>query len=66
VITFDGTGEQSGTCQFFTQMSVREDGVSRDDYTVTDGRPTTADGVAEGLDPYSRPTLLRFVEMQTG
>lgn len=42
-----GTGEESGTYQFFTQQVVGEEGSSRDDYTVTDGHPATADGVAE-------------------
>ena len=46
-IALYGTGEDSGTYQFFTQVVVGEEGVSRDDYTVTDGHPATAVGVAE-------------------
>jgi phosphate transport system substrate-binding protein len=42
-IALYGTGEDSGT---FTQVVVDEEGVSRDDYTVTDGHPATADWVA--------------------
>jgi phosphate transport system substrate-binding protein len=50
-----GTGEESGTYQFFTQVTVGEEGVSRDDYTVTEGHPETAEGVA------SDPSALGFL-----
>ena len=58
-IGLDGTGEESGTYQFFTQATVGEEGASRDDYTVTDGHPATADAVAAdanglGFLPYPR------------
>ena len=45
-IVLTGTGATSGTYQFFTQQTVGEEGSSRDDYTVTDGHPATADAVA--------------------
>lgn len=45
-VTLYGMGEDSGTYQFFTQEVVGEEGVSRDDYVVTEGHPQTAEGVA--------------------
>jgi len=45
-IVLVGTGSAAGTVQFFTQQTVGEEGASRDDYTVTDGHPATADAVA--------------------
>jgi phosphate transport system substrate-binding protein len=58
-IALYGTGAPSGTYQFFTQVTVGEEGASRDDYAVTDGHPATAEGVAAdphglGFLPYPR------------
>jgi len=39
-------GEDSGTYQFFTQVTVGEEGVSRADYTVHDSHQAIADAVA--------------------
>jgi phosphate transport system substrate-binding protein len=70
-----GTGEESGTYQFFTQVTVGEEGVSRDDYTVSDGHPATADAVAGdpnglGFLPFPRyldnQDRLKLVEVDGG
>jgi phosphate transport system substrate-binding protein len=63
-IALYGTGEDSGTYQFFTQVVTGEEGVSRDDYTVTDGHPATADGVAEDENGLGFLPYPRYVENQ--
>ncbi len=74
-IALYGTGSESGTYQFFTQEVVGEEGVSRDDYEVTDGHPATADGVAAdpiglGFLPFPRyienQDRLKLVEVDGG
>jgi phosphate transport system substrate-binding protein len=59
-----GTGEQSGTYQFFTQVTVGEEGASRDDYNVTDGHPATAEGVAGDPNGLGFLPFPRYVENQ--
>ena len=59
-----GTGEESGTYQFFTQVTVGEEGVSRDDYTVTDGHPATADAVADDPNGLGFLPFPRYLENQ--
>ena len=63
-IALYGTGEQSGTYQFFTQVTVGEEGVSRDDYNVTEGHPATADGVAGDPNGLGFLPFPRYVENQ--
>jgi phosphate transport system substrate-binding protein len=59
-----GTGESSGTYQFFTQVTVGEEGVSRDDYNVTEGHPETAEGVAGDPNGLGFLPYPRYVENQ--
>jgi len=59
-----GTGEDSGTYQFFTQVTVGEEGVSRDDYNVTDGHPATAEGVAQDPNGLGFLPFPRYLENQ--
>lgn len=63
-ITLHGTGEESGTYQFFTQVTVGEEGVSRDDYTISDGHPATADAVAGDPNGLGFLPLPRYLENQ--
>lgn len=63
-IALFGTGEASGTYQFFTQVVVGEEGVSREDYTVTEGHPATAEGVAEDENGLGFLPFPRYVENQ--
>lgn len=63
-LTLYGTGEESGTYQFFTQVTVGEEGVSRDDYTVTDGHPATADAVAGDPSALGFLPFPRYLENQ--
>jgi phosphate transport system substrate-binding protein len=74
-LTLYGTGAESGTYQFFTQVTVGEEGMSRDDYTVTEGHPETAEGVASdpsalGFLPFPRyldnQDRLKLVEIDAG
>jgi phosphate transport system substrate-binding protein len=59
-----GTGEESGTYQFFTQVTVGEEGVSRDDYNVMDAHPDTADAVAEDPQGLGFLPFPRYLENQ--
>ena len=63
-IALYGTGSQSGTYQFFTQVTVGEEGVSRDDYNVTEGHPATVDGVAGNPNGLGFLPFPRYVENQ--
>lgn len=63
-VTLYGTGAESGTYQFFTQVTVGEEGASRDDYTVTEGHPDTADGVASDLQGLGFLPFPRYLENQ--
>jgi phosphate transport system substrate-binding protein len=63
-LTLYGTGAESGTYQFFTQVTVGEEGVSRDDYTVTEAHPETADRVAEDPNGLGFLPYPRYVENQ--
>jgi len=63
-IVLYGTGSESGTYQFFTQEIVGEEGVSRGDYEVTDGHPTTAERVAADANGLGFLPYPRYVENQ--
>ena len=63
-IALYGTGEQSGTYQFFTQVTVGEEGASREDYNVTEGHPATADAVAGDPSGLGFLPFPRYVEHQ--
>ncbi|HEX2281594.1 MAG TPA: PstS family phosphate ABC transporter substrate-binding protein [Thermomicrobiales bacterium] len=63
-ISLYGTGSQSGTYQFFTQVVVGEEGASRDDYAVTDGHPVTAERVAADVNGLGFLPFPRYVEHQ--
>ncbi len=63
-IALYGTGADSGTYQFFTQVTVGEEGVSRDDYTVTEAHPATADGVAGDPNALGFLPFPRYLENQ--
>jgi phosphate transport system substrate-binding protein len=63
-IALYGTGEDSGTHQFFTQNVVGEEGVSRDDYTVTEGHPITAEGVIADDSALGFLPFPRYLEVQ--
>ena len=63
-IALYGTGSESGTYQFFTQALVGEEGASRDDYTVTDGHPATAEQVAADANGLGFLPFPRYVENQ--
>jgi phosphate transport system substrate-binding protein len=63
-IVLYGTGSESGTYQFFTQVLVGEEGVSRDDYEVTDGHPATAERVAADVNGLGFLPFPRYMENQ--
>jgi phosphate transport system substrate-binding protein len=63
-LTLYGMGEESGTYQFFTQVVVGEEGVSRDDYQVTEGHPQTAEGVANDASGLGFLPFPRYLENQ--
>ena len=63
-IALYGTGSESGTYQFFTQALVGQEGVSRDDYEVTDGHPATAERVAADENGLSFLPFPRYMENQ--
>ncbi len=63
-IALHGTGSASGTYQFFTQAVVGEEGVSRDDYAVTDGHPETAERVAADANGLGSLPFPRYLENQ--
>jgi phosphate transport system substrate-binding protein len=63
-IALYGTGSASGTYQFFTQAVAGTEGVSRDDYAVTDGHPTTADRVAADANALGFLPFPRYMENQ--
>ncbi len=59
-----GTGRESGTYQYFTQVLVGEEGASRDDYEVTDGHPDTAERVAADTNGLGFLPFPRYLENQ--
>jgi phosphate transport system substrate-binding protein len=63
-IALYGMGEESGTFQFFTQVTVGEEGAARDDYNVTEGHPETADAVAEDEQGLGFLPFPRYLENQ--
>ena len=63
-IALYGTGSESGTYQFFTQALVGQEGVSRDDYAVTDGHPATAERVAADENGLGFLPFPRYMENQ--
>ena len=63
-IALYGSGSESGTYQFFTQEIVGEEGVSRDDYAVSDGHPETADRVAAAPNGLGFLPFPRYIENQ--
>jgi phosphate transport system substrate-binding protein len=74
-IALHGRGADSGTYQYFTQVTVGEEGVSRDDYTVHDSHGAVAEAVAAetntlGFLPYphyvAHQDRVRLVEVDGG
>jgi phosphate transport system substrate-binding protein len=61
-IALHGTGTESGTYQFFTQQVVGKEGVSRQDYAVSESHPVTADGVAADPQGLGFLPFPRYVE----
>ena len=63
-IALHGRGEDSGTYQFFTQVTVGEEGVSRDDYTVHDSHGKVADAVAAEENALGFLPFPRYLDVQ--